>query len=290
MTATLPSYRSHGARPSDPSKLAGLLDAALHPMIGAKLGAGALPSESNILGPWGIRFNQLNTESCSAHAGSAALSIALSFAGCALPFVPSPHVLYSASGRIEMPRGPLLDNGRQLADVVTAMHTFGVAPTGDMPDGPTDITPINVCQDVTPDEIALARQHLLSYGNHLIDPAGAGCEDQVIATLTSQHPAPVYLGANVGDAFQALEAGDVAEPDTSHGPTDGGHALCIVGHRTRADGSREYLVLNSWGDDWCEGGLCWASAAWLRACWELRPFTAASPTLLQRIAASLGLP
>ena len=33
------------------------------------------------------------------------------------------------------------------------------------------------------------------------------------------------------------------------------HALSVIGRRTTASGRRGFLVLNSWGEDWCSGPL-----------------------------------
>lgn len=279
------SFPSHGARPSDPWKLARLEPAEQHPLIGAKM-AGPLPDDSNLLGRWSLRFDQRKYEACTAHAMPAALAIAL---GSALAFIPSPRGLYVASGRVEHPIGPILDNGRQPADVVTAMRLTGLTTVEWVsPDEGTDITDTNLV-DLDGLQLGEARAHRFDYGMHLIDPGALDAEDQIVATLDGDYAAPVCLAANVGSAFQALRPGDVAQPDLLHGAADGGHELALVGHRTRADASREYLLLNSWGPGWCDGGTCWASAAFVRACWELRPMTATPLGFLATLAAKLGL-
>lgn len=44
-----------------------------------------------------------------------------------------------------------------------------------------------------------------------------------------------------------------------------GHAQCIVGYRTEPDLSISFLVANSWGGDWGEGGCSWVSANWIES-------------------------
>jgi C1A family cysteine protease len=36
--------------------------------------------------------------------------------------------------------------------------------------------------------------------------------------------------------------------------------LTGVGYRTNPDGSVDFLILNSWGTGWGNGGLCWMSS------------------------------
>ena len=45
---------------------------------------------------------------------------------------------------------------------------------------------------------------------------------------------------------------------------DGGHAVALAGYRTTAAG-RQFLVHNSWGTSWGEGGYAWLSEAMVRA-------------------------
>ena len=69
---------------------------------------------------------------------------------------------------------------------------------------------------------------------------------------------------------------DIADwkPDPATDPDGGGHALALVGFRTMPDGSRQFRVQNSWGEAWDDAGECWASTAWMAACWELHPVLA----------------
>ncbi len=49
------------------------------------------------------------------------------------------------------------------------------------------------------------------------------------------------------------------EPDGS-----GGHAVALTGYRTREGGAREFLVHNSWGSSWGDGGYGWVSERMVR--------------------------
>ena len=43
-----------------------------------------------------------------------------------------------------------------------------------------------------------------------------------------------------------------------------GHAMLIVGHRKNCNGSLEYCVRNSWGDDWAENGHIWIDSRYFQ--------------------------
>lgn len=291
MTVSLPTYRHRGARPSDPSKLSRLVDAALHPML-RQCGASQLATESDLRPLWTERLNQGDSESCAAHSFPAALVAACAGAGAPLPFIPSQHLLYSLSGRREQSAGPLQDNGRQLADVADAARFSGLAPMvyDATPDGrrsdiwtPQDGPGATVLLDATDEQLATCAQHELAWGDHLIDMARPDSGDVCVQTLTSAHPAPIWGGFPVGPEFQAYQAGGLVGPE----PAGGGHAIDIFGHRTRQNGDREWLLANSYGRDWGDDGFFWASEAFRLTGWELRPMTAVPPTMLERLAAEL---
>lgn len=292
-----------GVKRPDPAKL------HIHPAVHAALSVPATLPTSVDLSPMAqTRKNQGQSGSCTAHSASVALYVAQVVAGFAAPVDPSPHVLYSLSGRIEVPLpGALQDDGRQLADVITAIQQSGLAPQhGPTPDGrnsdvwtaqDTTAQPPNVCLDATADELAAAARCKPELVTHSIDPSASNVEDLVAAALAAKMP--IYLGTEVGDQFENLSGDTEAQPDTiENDPDGGGHALVILGYRPAPDGSREYLVINSWGESWDTDGTCWASGAWVKACWELHTIAVEAPpssdpntkplTVLQRIEQALG--
>jgi len=186
----------------------------------------------------------------------------------------SMHVLYSLTGALEG-ESPLADDGRQCVDCLTVVATQGVAPfEGPTPDGRnSDVTtdaPANVCVTATSDEVTAAAQHKFALGENSIDPTAANLSDLLAACLAAK--GVIYLGTEVGQAFESLSGDTVAEPDTvPNDPNGGGHALIIVGYRTNAAGAREFKVQNSWSVSWDLQGTCWVSLAWCAACWELHP-------------------
>ena len=272
----------HGILRSDPGVLAGRIARALHPDHVAAM-AGPLPLRSDL--SRGRRKNQGRSSACSAHALTKGAELVTGFLG-------SDHVLYSCTGRLQ---GDMADTGRRLVDNLTIVRTIGLAPyQGDSPDGrfsdlwtanDTSARPANVTTPATDAELAAANGRVIDLGQNSLDPKGADLSDLLVGSLAIG--APIYLGTQIGQAFEDLGSGIVAQPDPANDPTGGGHALLIVGHRTNADGSRDFLVCNSWGESWSGNGECWASLAWVAACWELHPLVQSSPSLLSRIAAAL---
>ena len=292
-----------GVRPPCPHALSALIPAEEHPLLAHALGL-PIVERSDLTPLLGPRLDQGRSSACSCHAAAAGLWAA---SGHNLPGFPSPHCLYSASGRIEAPCGGVLrDDGRQLASVLRAVRETGIGPMrAPTPDGrwsdvwtSEDVAglpgapPPNVCADLTQAEHAQCVRY--DAGSHTIDPRGPAAIRQIIACLTSPAPAPVLVGGEVGAAFEGLEGDQDAQPDDPSDPDGGGHALLICGHRplVGSAGHFEFRLCNSWGSSWDEDGECWASEAFVLGLWELHPLTCcrvddASLPLLERLRAAL---
>ena len=268
---SLPLHRPpHGAKRSDPAKLAHRLGLPLHNDHQAVLDAhvsGAVPLPAAVDNSLQPATDQGQSSSCTAHSLVKGVEILTGFKG-------SMHVLYSLTGTLENEL-PLADDGRQCVDCLTVVATQGLAPfAGPTPDGRnSDVTtdaPANVTVAATPEEVTAASLHMFALGRNSIDPTSANLSDLLASCLAAK--GVVYLGTEVGQAFEQLSGDTVAEPDlTPNDPNGGGHALIIVGYRTNAAGVREFKVQNSWSVNWDLTGLCWVSLAWCAACWELHP-------------------
>lgn len=79
---------------------------------------------------------------------------------------------------------------------------------------------------------------------------------QILTALRGNHP--VVFGTEVDDAFEQLQAGQIAQ--VPKGPTVGGHALCIVGYNQAKDA---FIVKNSWGSGWADSGFCYMSSEYI---------------------------
>ena len=235
--------------------------APLHPAHAAALAAPLPAAADNSLHP---DTDQGQTSSCTAHALIKAIEILTGYRG-------SMHVLYSLTGVYEG-ENPIADDGRQCTDCLAVVATQGVAPfEGPTSDGRnSDIDASNACTPATAAEMAAAGAHLVGLGANSIDPADPNLSDLVASCIAAG--GVVYLGTEVGQAFEQLNGATVAQPDPDpNDPNGGGHALIITGYRTMPDGSRQFRVQNSWGESWDDSGECWASLAWVQATWELHP-------------------
>lgn len=263
-----------GVRRTDPRLLALRCLRSLHPAHAAALAAPLPTAVDNSRHP---DTNQGQSSACTAHALVKCVEIVTGFIG-------SEHVLYSLAGT----RGgenPLVDDGRCLSDCLAVIQTMGLAPfEGPSPDGRnSDVwtandtsVPPNVCVAATAAEVGAAFEHVYAgLGLNSIDPAGPNVSDLVAACLAAG--GAVYLGTQVGQAFEKLDGATVAQPDPANDPNGGGHALALVGYRAASDASRQFRVQNSWGESWDDAGECWASLAWLQACWELHPILPVAP-------------
>lgn len=79
-----------------------------------------------------------------------------------------------------------------------------------------------------------------------------------VETALKAGSAPI-LGISLPDAFHAPVAPWVIPPQ---GIVVGLHAVLVVGAAT-SDGDRHYLIRNSWGPEWADGGYAWLDRSFL---------------------------
>jgi hypothetical protein len=87
----------------------------------------------------------------------------------------------------------------------------------------------------------------------------AGDPDTIAAVLTSG--SDVWFSINVGSTWMSLRGDTIA--DWTPAQIEGGHAVLLSGYRHK-NGQRQFLVHNSWGKDWGDGGYAWISETALR--------------------------
>ncbi|MEO8875659.1 MAG: C1 family peptidase [Polyangiaceae bacterium] len=103
--------------------------------------------------------------------------------------------------------------------------------------------------------------------------------DELVSTLASG--ADVWAGFNIDSSLwvnrrmQAFVIPDWSTPD-------GGHSIAISGYR-KAAGGYQFLIHNSWGPSWGDGGYAWISQAmvskWMHLAYKVRTdVDAGSPT------------
>lgn len=92
-----------------------------------------------------------------------------------------------------------------------------------------------------------------------IDP---GDVDAIAAILASGDDVEVAFAFDPEAwSYRGVEGGVFRHYD---GPKDIGHAVVLAGYRW-VDGERQFLLHNSWGTDWAEGGYAWMSERDVRA-------------------------
>lgn len=110
---------------------------------------------------------------------------------------------------------------------------------------PYDLTKVHTLPSIKAMRAATGHR-IHSY--YRIDETGEDRLDQILAALRARRP--VVFGTQVTKGFQKLRGlGPVTVPT---GPTAGGHAMMVVGYIT----GQGFIIKNSWGRDWGEGGFC----------------------------------
>lgn len=218
----------------------------------ALLGAPAnLPPEALGLKELVTRVNdQKTSSSCVGQAIAKAIHVRLRKIkppGAPEPAEPSSLSIYTpARRRATGPAGPLVDQGCAPRDAMMSIRDVGVAREETWP---FDLAAVDV--DVPWDELQDASKFLV-FEWYRVMADGAHRSDAVAQAVAKGFP--VVFGLDLWQGFEDYAGGTLLEvgPDSV-----GGHMLCIVGYRTRADGKREFLIINSWSDQWGEGGFVW---------------------------------
>jgi hypothetical protein len=78
--------------------------------------------------------------------------------------------------------------------------------------------------------------------------------DTIAAQLATG--ADVWFSMNIGSTWMSPSGDTIA--DWSPAQVEGGHAILFAGYRHK-NGQRQFLVHNSWGKDWGDGGYAWIS-------------------------------
>jgi len=132
------------------------------------------------------------------------------------------------------------DEGTYIRTCFQVLSDFGICEEADWPyeDSKVFVSPSMIAQ-----RKATGRK---IKGYYRIKSTGRERLDEIIAALRACHP--VVFGTLINEDFRAKKGPKVVSRPT--GATIGGHAMIIVGF---IDGL--FLVKNSWGSDWREGGF-----------------------------------
>ncbi len=215
----------------------------------AKFGAPRnLPSSALGLKAHVRRINdQQQSESCTGQAIQKAVDTRLRCLG--IPNLPEPSALapYTFGRKAGSSKDSALEDvGCYPRDVMTACRDLGMPSEAEWP---FDMRKVNV---EPPWDVIQAATKFLMFRWWRITASGSSRSDQVANALVQNYP--VIFGLELDEAFMDYRGGTIKGP---LGAGVGGHMLCILGYRSGVDGLREFLIVNSWGESWGEGGFCW---------------------------------
>jgi glutaredoxin len=105
-----------------------------------------------------------------------------------------------------------------------------------------------------------------------------------------QRGRPVVFGTLVNSSFKPDAAGNIGP---RRGGGGGGHAMYLVGLK-RIGNEWYFRVVNSWGDDWGQGGKAWLHGSWLMTdyfqAWAISSVVFPSDTPLKDKRVGYGVP
>ncbi|HEY4221168.1 MAG TPA: C1 family peptidase, partial [Myxococcota bacterium] len=87
---------------------------------------------------------------------------------------------------------------------------------------------------------------------------GGANPDEVAAVLATGADVWVAFSLDVNNwGYRPLQTNNNVIPDWT--TPEGGHAVMLAGYRTKTDGTKQFLIHNSWGTDWGDSGYAWVS-------------------------------
>lgn len=238
----------------------------------AKFGAAAVALPDSVdLTPFAPDpLDQSACGSCVGHALAGAVATSFARAGAPLGFVPSPRSIYQLARCIDRlsPSEPLTDEGSMPNQAIRSLNEWGIRPMrAPSPQGfNSDCDASNVNNEPTLDEIEQDAT-LLLIGQYAIDSTGAQRINDVCAALAAGYA--VTVASFVDTAFEDLTANSAPYdvPDESD-PNGGGHYLMVAGFK-KVGAARLFLIQNSWGTEWGDGGRCWVTEAFIKQCSDI---------------------
>lgn len=184
-------------------------------------------------------YDQGAVGSCTAHALCGAVEIVSATSGYAPPDRPDRVDLYfeerARIGRIST------DDGALIADGVEALRRGWRSSPG--------------CPTTWSDDWTMAPDPLRADAPRLVSAAPLEITTEAIAWEIASGR-PVVVGLDVTAQWESLAGGTLDAPE---GTSVGGHAVVLVGYDAPA---RRWLVRNSWGESWGDGGYAWAPWSW----------------------------
>lgn len=195
------------------------------------------PSPITDLRQWAIDVeDQLFTNSCTAHAGTSALELLANKQlgrKVELSRQFTYYVTRSLSGAVAG------DGGASMRNLCKSIETYGCPPEEVFPFNPFLL-------NVQPSQEVYDEAKCLRVGTY------ARCPDIRQAVFDGY---PVLIGARIREGLKSLKGPldtHIAQlKDYPSTPVTGAHAMVVVGYD---DNDASYIVANSWGSQWADGG------------------------------------
>jgi len=186
-------------------------------------------------------YDQGELGSCTANGIAAAYQFDMVFQKCPVDFMPSRLFIYWNERYMEGTVNE--DAGAEIRDGIKSIGQFGVCPETEWP--------YNIDQFI-------AKPFQLCYDNALLHRAIS--YRRVTPNLNMLRSAlagglPVVFGTELYESFESEETartGIVTMPEPGEAEL-GGHCMALWGYD---DPTQTFLVRNSWGPDWGQGGYC----------------------------------
>lgn len=199
-----------------------------------------------------VILDQRSTSSCVSHAFLAGVHIEEQRLG--LPYLPSAVLYPYYHSRRHHQRFPT-DSGTYLGHLASALRKFGCPPADAWP-----FSTFTPKVNKRPSWESMLQAHSRRGGGY-VRIYEHGDERLRVVKTALLNGFTVAFGTKIGSTF--LGAGTSwIHPPLPRVEIVGGHAMLIVGWHGN-QGGEWFRVLNSWGADWRDGGLCWMHADYL---------------------------
>lgn len=195
-------------------------------------------------------YNQGKLGSCTANASGAAFEYSMAVEKLT-PFTPSRLFIYFNERVIE---GTVAsDSGAQIRNAVKVLDKFGAPPETDWP------YDISKFADAPPQGVFTEALEDRALKYFRVAPT-VGLMKPVLAIRKQ----PIIIGFSVYSHFESAEmsTNPVLEIPIAGEQLLGGHAVLVVGYK-QINGKNYWIVRNSWGDAWGDGGYFYMAEEYL---------------------------
>lgn len=180
--------------------------------------------------------------------------------------------------------------GSYVVDAMKTMMEVGALPLNEFPYNENDCN-----KRPTQDQVRAAQRYVMRGYNRLTKDGDDYSIDQLAMKQNIAQGAPVVIGMSVGGSFEQMNGQRSWIPtrsDYNNMDRFGGHAMCVIGYDDNLDGG-SFQIMNSWGDDFGQGGLFWMPyqhfEKFTHEAYGLYPLASRKPEDLKKLDVEFGL-